>query len=256
MVKTTRSGWTGAAMLAMLLLVAGCSVRSISNSGYHPDGRGSGNPFYQGELTEFDVLGIDLAQKVSPADIEREFSTYGRPSVKRGGALMVIQSGAMMPDEPMLRELDRYFVTTAFSGVPLRQARVGWPHHVSVATEPAGNYAMALRLAAARGGYETIYCYWGVLETMVERHATKAISWVPVIGMAIPDETQQMRIRLKIAVIDVKSGRWSIFTPASFEDQTLTASLGRESSDQGQVALLKERAYKAAVAEFVQTYAR
>lgn len=252
----TQRAWKGAITLAVAVLVAGCTVRSISNSGY-PGGRGADNPLYQGELTEFDVLGIDLSRPISSAEISEEFRTYSRLTVKKGSAVMVIQSGAMIPDEPMLRELSRYFAATPFSGVPLRRPGLSAPRHaVDIAPTSPENYAMALRLAAAKGGYRTIYCYWGVIESAVENHATKAISWVPILGLAIPDETQQMRIRLKVAVVDVKSGRWSIFAPASFEDQTLSASLGRASSDQGQVALLKERAYKVAVADFVKAYAQ
>ena len=52
--------------------------------------------------------------------------------------------------------------------------------------------------------------------------------------------------RLKVAVIDVVSGRWDVFAPAEFDDDALSASLIRASSDQAQVALLKERACKAA----------
>lgn len=240
----------------MVLLVAGlvlsaCTVRSISNSGYQDRyGYGRDNPLYQGELTEFDVLGIDLNKSISHDDIAREFAAYARPSVNRGSAVMVIQSGAMIPDEPMTRALDHYFATTPFSGVPLR--RRGASADTNGAVEP--NYATALRLAAARGGYETIFCYWGVLETAVENHVTKAVSWVPIVGAAIPDETQQMRIRLKVALIDVKTGRWSIFAPNAYEDRALSASFGRRESDESQVALLKEKAYKSAVADFVKKY--
>lgn len=48
-----------------------------------------------------------------------------------------------------------------------------------------------------------------------KNHESRAISWVPLAGMMIPDQTQYMRIRLKIAVIDVKSGQWDIFIPKS-----------------------------------------
>ena len=65
-----------------------------------------------------------------------------------------------------------------------------------------------------------------------------------------------MRIRLKAAVIDVRSGRWLIFTPDSFEDEALSASFSRRASDQEQVALLKEKGYAAAVSDFVKVYTR
>jgi hypothetical protein len=53
----------GLLALVITVLLSGCSVRSISNSGYNPGGYyprgGDNNPFYKGELSEFDVLGID-----------------------------------------------------------------------------------------------------------------------------------------------------------------------------------------------------
>jgi hypothetical protein len=233
----------------LVLLLAGCETRSISNSGYPGDGRG--NPLYRGELSEFDVIGIDPQGTASDADIAAQFTEYRKLTLRRRQPIMVIQSGALLPDEPMLRALDQTFTTTPFSGVPVRPIG-GWV--VQPGRGDDGNYAKLLRLAAAKGGYEIIVCYWGVLETAVERHATKLVSWVPVVGSAIPDESQLMRIRLRVAVIDVKSGRWSMFSPEAFSDTALTAALIRRQSDQDQVGLLKEKAYQAAVAEFVARY--
>jgi hypothetical protein len=65
-----------------------------------------------------------------------------------------------------------------------------------------------------------------------------------------------MRIRLKIAVIDTRTGTWEMFTPDDHEDEALSASYTRASSDQAQVELLKEQAYAAASEDFVKRYAR
>ena len=113
---------------------------------------------------------------------------------------------------------------------------------------------MALRLVAAKGGYETIVVYWGILETAQENFVTKAVSWVPIVGGVIPDESQRMRIRLKVAVIDVKSGQWEMFAPEPLTDEAISGSYGRVASDQAQVDLLKEDAYKAAVQQLVDRY--
>jgi hypothetical protein len=113
---------------------------------------------------------------------------------------------------------------------------------------------MALRLLAAEGGYEKIVVYWGVLETAQENLATKAVSWIPIIGSAIPDQNQRMRIRLKVAVIDVRSGQWETFAPPPVESAATNADNSRVSSDQSQVAALKEAGYKAAVDEIARRY--
>jgi hypothetical protein len=111
-----------------------------------------------------------------------------------------------------------------------------------------------LRLVAAQGGYTHILCYWGTLETAVEDKATKAISWIPIAGALVPDETQQMRIRLKAALIDVASGRWVMVTPDPIDDSALSSGLVRVKSDQKQVSELKKKAYATLVSELVRYF--
>jgi hypothetical protein len=243
MILRNRLGWTAA--LVLLLSVSGCGTRSISDSGYYAGGYGGdgGNRLYRGELAEFDVLGIDHGQAITEGEIQKSLDDREPLSIRRGASIMLIQSGAMFPDEPMVKALQSHFVVGQFSGIPQDRDQ-------QASTTPAApaSYAMALRLAAARGGYEKIVAYWGVLETAQQGLGTKVISWVPIVGNIIPDESQRMRIRLKVAVIDVKSGQWEMFTPAPIEDDAVSARLTRESSDQAQVALLKEAGYKAAAA--------
>lgn len=250
-----------AALLAVVFLLCGCETRSISDSGYAGHGAhgGRGNPFYQGEITEFDLLGIDVSQPASDEEIAQQLANHNKVGLRKGGAMMAIQSGALMPDTQMVAALDRYFSVVPFTGVPLVR------HEPSASAGPGvspmlidariTNYARALRLAAAKSGAEVIFCYWGVLESAIESEPTKVVSWVPLVGAIIPDETQLMRIRLKVALIDVRTGQWSMFAPEAFVDKTLSAALIRAQSDQEQVAQLKEKAYKAAVEAFVAKYA-
>lgn len=108
--------------------------------------------------------------------------------------------------------------------------------------------------ARRQGGYEKIVVYWGVLETAQEDLATKAVSWIPIIGKGIADQNQRMRIRLKIAVIDVRSGQWETFAPEPIESTATSADRTRVSSDQGQVAALKDAGYRAAADEIARRY--
>jgi hypothetical protein len=258
-------GWRGAIpLLGLVVLLCGCETRSISNSGYVANGSGyianggRGNPFYAGELTEFDLLGIDVSRPATEAEIADQLAKRQKVGVRKGASMMVIQSGALIPDDQMMKELDRYFSVVPFTGVPLVERER--PSYASSSPSPIlqderiTNYAKALRLAAAKSGAEVIFCYWGMIESAVEREPTKAISWVPLIGAAVPDEMQLMRIRLKVAVIDVRSGQWSMFAPEAYVDSALSASLIRAQSDQHQVAALKEKVYKAAVEAFVAKY--
>ncbi len=243
-------------LLLVFALLTGCGTRSISDSGYRSDsdrrGPGASNPFYRGELNEFEVLGIDRQATITEDDIRKTFAAKQPLVMRKGTSIMLIQSGAMFPDDPMVKGLEKYYTVAPFGGVPdqstLRSSSPSAPQ--------SSNYAMAVRLAAAQGGYEKILVYWGILETAHENLATKTVSWVPIVGWALPDEKQRMRIRLKVAVIDVKSGQWEMFSPEPIDSDALSAIYTRESSDQGQVAFLKTKAYQALAEDIMKRYAR
>ena len=77
---------------------------------------------------------------------------------------------------------------------------------------------------------------------------------MPFVGGVIPDESQRMRIRLKFALIDVKSGQWEIYLPEPLDDEAASGRYTRVAADQAQVNLLKENAYKAAVQQIADRY--
>ena len=107
---------------------------------------------------------------------------------------MLVQSGAIMPDDQMVRALESHHRIVAFSGIP---------------TAPSnGNFAPALRLAAARGGCEKIMVYWGILETAQKDLSAKTISWVPIVGGIIPDEDVARLAEMGVA---------RVYTPKDFE---------------------------------------
>ena len=234
----------------LLILITGCQTRSISNSGYQGGGYyGGGNAFYRGELSEFDVLGVDREQAITDSDIAKALDAKARVKLTRGSSILLVQSGAMFPDEPMVNELNRFVSVVPFSGVPTDARRDGGQEKTVQAS-----YSKSLRLAAARGGCETIVCYWGILESARKGLASKPISWVPIVGWTVPDEKQQMRIRIKAAVMDVRSGNWSVFSTEPHEDKAVSGTINRESSDQRQVEKLKQQAYEAAAKDLIRIY--
>jgi hypothetical protein len=222
--------------LGALVLLTGCYTRSISDSGYR-EGHGGRNPFYGGELREFDLLGLEGASEVSDTQIQERLAHYKPVRLQRGTRMLVLQSGAFVPDTPMLEAVNRYFSAVPFSGQP-------------VSTNKAA-FARALRLAAAQAGCETILCYWGALESAVQGQATKVVSWVPIVGGAFPDETQLLRIRLKLVIVDTRTGDWATRAPEPVTSKSLSAALDRETADQGQVERLKRRGYESAIEDLV-----
>lgn len=268
-----------------LALITGCvsKSRSISQSGYHDAYPSPGAP--SRELDEFDVLGLDRNQSVTEADIQEVINRSQPVRLKEGSTILLIQSGALYPDGPMVEGLSEHFRIVPFTGMapdsPATEAR--WlqtqSRNVAIMSDPdkpptvvplsniareryqtaasktaPGAYSRTLRLAAARAGASAVVCYWGVLESGTEEIATKTVSWVPGLNWVVPDERQHMRIRLKIAVVDVATGDWSVFSGKPFETKKWSVRSRREVADQKQVESLKQRAYELTAGDFVSAY--
>ena len=228
---------------ACVALLAACATRSISDSGY--PGYGSARPNFAGELNELELLGAAPDSPLSENDVGNLAVLKDRAlEVPKGSKVILIQSGAVMPDEDMIDAMAQNYTVVPVSGVPFSADR------------PSGSLGRGLRAMAAKGGASTIVCYWGVLETSRNANAGKSVSWVPVAGWFTPDESQEMRIRLKMAVIDVTTGRWEFLLPKVYSDQAASSLATRERSDQDQVALLKRAGYRAAAEELVRKFGK
>jgi hypothetical protein len=226
-------------VIALTLLAAalgGCA-RSISNSGY-PGDYYSGNQLYQGEIDELDLYVPQERGQTFEGAITTALADSRPVTAELGRPLLVVQSGALVPDELMTDALDKHFQVSPFSGIPSRPSNI-----TTASTTLPGSTGERLRLAAAQGGYRRILVYWGVIEAQTSLGVTKAVSWIPIVGMAIQDESQDMRIRLKAVILDVETGRWHMILPESVADSAISASINRESSDQDQVQRLKAAGY-------------
>ena len=84
--------------------------------------------------------------------------------------------------------------------------------------------------------------------------ATKAVSWVPLITWFVPDERQHVRIRLKLALVDVRTGNWSVLSPPPLDSNALSVGPRRAVADQKLVERLKSQVYGASVEELLRVY--
>jgi hypothetical protein len=250
----------GLLVLAAALL-AGCSTnsRSISHSeypeepsGYPPREYVADPAFaYRGELSEFDVLGLVRGQGASENEIQQALANAKLMKLHHDSSMLLIQSGATFPDAAMESELKKYFRVAPFAGIPPKSARAD---NATIESRDPESFSRSLRLAAARGGNEFILCYWGILESEKENLMTKTVSWVPLMNWIVPDEKQHMRIRLKLALVDVRTGSWLVLSPEAFDGSQLSVSPRRGVADQKQVESLKSKAYAASVKELVGRY--
>lgn len=229
----------------LLVASAGCArKRSISNADFRYGGYWGGPDAYRGELSEFSLLGIDPTRAITDEQIASAYNNGKPVRMKRGSAILLMQSGAQFPDDAMQRLMGEHFKVGPFSGTPLGKSEEAQPPNLS----------NALRLAAAQGGYDYILCYWGALETQQKDLAGKTVSWVPVVGRLVPDESQEMRVQLKLIVLDARTGQWTMLVPDPAVGSAVSARLGRSNADQSQVETLKEEAYKKLVDELVKNH--
>lgn len=273
-------------LVAAACLLTGCTrkTRSISQSGYHDQHPHAGP--HSRELDEFDVLGLNRSQQVTEEEIRRAVNQAKSVQLSPGSTILLVQSGAMYPDGPMIAELNKHFRVVPFTGLatehsqPEMRSNQRSTRNAVIITDPdrpasvvplaslarenyrtapprdePGAYSRMLRLAAARAGASVIVCYWGILESGTEQFATKTISWLPVMNWLVYDERQHMRIRLKVAVIDVPTGNWSLFSAQPLEDKSWSVRTRREVKDQQQVESLKQKAYALATRELFTAYA-
>ncbi|HEV2673198.1 MAG TPA: hypothetical protein VGV37_01570 [Aliidongia sp.] len=225
---------TFAPLFMAVLLLTGCETRSISNAGYP----GSTNALYRGELADLDVLGVQNSGPITDEHIADTLVASRKIAPRPDEPILVVQSGAQTPDSEFLTALDAHFTIGTFSGIP---------------PQSRDDFARKIRLIAAQGGYGQILCYWGTLESAKTNEVTKAVSWVPIAGWLLPDQTQKMRIALRAVLIDVQSGNWRMYRPVPLDDEQLSAIFNRRGSDQDQVVRLKQAGYTALAHDLIES---
>lgn len=235
---------------------------------------------YTQELTEYELLGIDRNKPISEDQIS---SALSQPRVEmtlhKGDRLLVIQSGAVMPDAQMLTLLKKQFDTKTLTGMSEYKRIKPEPDYMLLArlfiatakeqnqtpysganqigTTPSlvkPDYAQVMRFAAAKANIQTILVYWRFLESGIVNHQTKIVSWIPIAGSIIPDKTRYLRMRMKVCLIDVKSGQWELFTPKLCNDEPLTTTITRGSSNRQQVQKLMALAYGNMIEELLDRF--
>jgi hypothetical protein len=160
--------------------------------------------------------------------------------LRRGETVLVLQSGQSVPDARLVNKLNEHFRAVPFSGI-----RSEWP--LGEGKHDAEKSSKALRLAAAQAGAEKILCWWGSLEVARHDLATKTITWLPVVDIIVPDQKDHVRVHLKFALVDVRSGAWTVFRTEPIETEVVSTGWGREHLESTEVRGLKEKSYTVAV---------
>ena len=263
--------FSGLLQTLIVLTLAGCQNPTITQQTID---RYRLNDFTQ-ELTELELLGIHLNEPIDQGKISQALNQEHLPiKLHNGDHLLVVQSAALMPDEQMTALLESSFTVSPFTGITDHKRITPQPDYMLVArllvtaakesaeagkantsdSSPLPHYAQVLRFAAAKAHIQTIMVYWSILESGIVNRQTKLVSWLPVVGTIIPDETRYIRIRTKVCLIDVKSGQWEAFTPTTFNNKQLTAAIDRNTGYGKQVEKLKALAYHNTVEQMLERY--
>lgn len=229
--------------VAAALVIAGlCSGCVESSSNYHRADFSSRTVlrghFHGEDLAETDVLGKTVNQPTEE-DIRNALDRTSKLDLKPGETILVVQSGELVPDARMVNELNKHF-----RAIPASGRKSDW---LVGDTKEGADYAKALRLKAAQSGAEKILCFWGNLE--ISRHdlSTKTVTWLPVIDVVVPDQKDKVRVHLKMAAIDVRTGAWSIFRTEPVETEVVSTGWERAHLEPTEVRDLKQKSYVVAV---------
>jgi hypothetical protein len=223
-----------------MVLLAGCA--SHSSTDYHRADYSSRKVkgFNGNELCEMDVVGAALEKTPSDKDIANALDRSADVQFKLGDSVLVIQSGQPVPDARMVSEVNKHYRAIPFSGI-----RSDWARHNPDDRED--HYSKSLRMAAAQAGAQKILCYWGNLEVAKHDLSTKTITWLPVVDVIIPDQKDNVRVHLKLALVDVRTGAWSFFRTQPVQAQVITTGWAREHLEIPEVRELQQKSYVVAV---------
>lgn len=233
-------------LIASGLLLAGCSTHVT-----YKEADFSGNKTYKKpgvigpQLSESEVLGIGgQGSPITDEEFRRVLEEVRSFKIKQGSTVLLVQSGAAAPDPAMVGQLSNYFTVVPHSGIP---------GQIALSDSEAG-ISKALRLAAAQSKAETILVCWGNLELKRDDLPTSLVSWVPVVDFMVPDEYQKMRMSLKVALIDVRSGNWASFRTEPIEEDAVTTRYAREHEHKWPLESIKQKTYASAARTLQSAY--
>lgn len=234
-----------ASVVAGAALLLGCGTsreyRSADLSNERPYNHHHRNPSAQ--LSENEVLGLKEGGTVTDREIQRILDEAHSFNLQANSTVLLVQSGASQPDAEMVRQLSKHFTVVPSSGKP-----------ADLRSEGGGDTARSLRLSAAHAKAEAVIVYWPEAEMKRDDLPTSIVSWVPVVDFVVPDEYQKVRMHVKVALIDVRSGQWATFRTEPVEDKTLTTRYAREKAPEWPLASIKSHAYDVCVRKLVDGY--
>ena len=124
-----------------------------------------------------------------------------------------MQSGEKTPDTDMQKELEKHYKVATFSGIPPSKK-------INVNKEPStspNSYMLTQRYFGARGRQSTVIVYWPTLQMGIFDKQANSVVWQDFQPVNNNNQISSLRYLTRYAVIDVKTGNWEMYSPASIE---------------------------------------
>lgn len=236
-----------------LLLLAGCSKSSI-------DARKTGAPRANSatsknvvtQLTDKDVFGNEATLAITEEDIQDALA--GEPfSVPLHSQVILVQSGSKAPETQMQQEMSKYYQIATFAGIPDRPKSASCNKPGGESGSENMNYMQALRYIAAKGRQKAIIVYWDTLQSGKYDPVTKTTVWSDYRNGSLADATT-LRYLVRVAVTDVATGEWAVWSPVNYEYSLLPALNGQTPATEQQLAQLKQKTYAAVAKDIANRF--
>lgn len=225
------------------LILTGCS--SPTKRPFYPRVENLGNSQNM-QLTEYEVLDIDLNQEISEEDIRTavEIAKSQVFKLTPKSKIVLVQSGATVPDTTMQEIMMKHYRVSVYSGISQAKntPKVFKKNDQSTVTSN-NSFIRKLRLASARAKQDKIIVYWGKMELGRLDRESKTRVWEGYNGGSIPSSTEYLRYLVRFAIVDVNTGMWAMYSSINKEAPYKRRSINSTSEDIAQLTKVKDDAY-------------
>lgn len=243
---------------ALFLSLIIISVSPLSGCSSSPEFKSrAANLSVKKQLTEQEVLDIDPLIEITEHDIQQAIKEANKDSflIAKNAPIVLVQSGANVPDASMQQEMMKYYNVSVYSGISPTKPRspIARKNEEQILL-PQPNYIKSLRLAAAKARQDKIIVYWGDFELGLPDKDDTKIVWLPYNEGDIARNTKYLRYSLRFATVDVKSGMWVMYTPPNTESEFLNVAFQSHQNKLNQLNAVKEEAYAEAARRFAERF--
>lgn len=227
-----------------VLFLSGCANKSASIDALKSQNSRvvqESNP----QLTDQDVFGNELTlSSITEEDIQNAVTdAKGAFTIPLQSPIILIQSGSKAPDALMQQEMKKFYQISTFSGIPVVKRKVKNKNDDGSVDDEV-NYMQALRYIAAKGRQKAIIVYWSTLEIGKLNTETKSVQWETWNSKNVPSGDYSLRYLTRVALTDVASGEWSIYSPSNVEMRNIHKELTSTDSSIKIIDELKQNTYE------------